>query len=106
MLRTAIVTGASSLRASALASQGPSSISVITRCRGFAADSPVFPLSPAWIEALAPNGKLALVEGNIGQVQTAMRVAETAISGIRLHRCRSRQCRHLPYEAVYRLYAR
>ena len=30
--------------------------------------------------ALAPNGKLALVEGNIGQASTAMRVAETAMS--------------------------
>ena len=30
--------------------------------------------------ALAPNGKLALVEGNIGQASTATRIAETAIS--------------------------
>ncbi len=30
--------------------------------------------------ALAPNGKLALVEGNIGQLSTATRIAETAIS--------------------------
>ena len=29
--------------------------------------------------ALAPNGKLALVEGNIGQLATAKRIAETAI---------------------------
>lgn len=29
--------------------------------------------------ALAPNGKLALVEGNIGQLPTAKRIAETAI---------------------------
>ena len=30
--------------------------------------------------ALVPNGKIALVEGNIGQASTAIRVAETAIS--------------------------
>jgi NAD(P)-dependent dehydrogenase (short-subunit alcohol dehydrogenase family) len=30
--------------------------------------------------ALTPNGKLELVEGNIGQASTAMKVAETAIS--------------------------
>jgi NAD(P)-dependent dehydrogenase (short-subunit alcohol dehydrogenase family) len=29
--------------------------------------------------ALAPNGKLALVDGNIGQLSTAMKIAETAI---------------------------
>ncbi|HEY6346911.1 MAG TPA: SDR family oxidoreductase [Bryobacteraceae bacterium] len=29
---------------------------------------------------LAPNGKLALVDGNVGQPSTAMRIAETAIS--------------------------
>jgi NAD(P)-dependent dehydrogenase (short-subunit alcohol dehydrogenase family) len=29
--------------------------------------------------ALAPNGKLALVEGNIGQLSTATKIAETAI---------------------------
>jgi len=32
---------------------------------------------------LAPNGKLALVEGNIGQAATALRIAETAICKFR-----------------------
>lgn len=68
-LRTAIVTGASKgIGAGVARAFLDLGYSVVANALHFA-DS-----------ALRPNGKLVLVEGNIGQPSTAMRVAETAIS--------------------------
>jgi NAD(P)-dependent dehydrogenase (short-subunit alcohol dehydrogenase family) len=68
-LRTAIVTGASrGIGAGVTRAFLDLGYNVVANALHFA-DS-----------ALAPNGKLALVEGNIGQASTAMRVAETAAS--------------------------
>ena len=68
-LRTAIVTGASrGIGAGVTRAFLDLGYNVVANALHFA-DS-----------ALVPNGKLALVEGNIGQGSTAMRVAEAAIS--------------------------
>jgi NAD(P)-dependent dehydrogenase (short-subunit alcohol dehydrogenase family) len=68
-LRTAIVTGASrGIGAGVTKAFLDLGYNVVANALHFA-DS-----------ALVPDGKLALVEGNIGQASTAMRVAETATS--------------------------
>jgi NAD(P)-dependent dehydrogenase (short-subunit alcohol dehydrogenase family) len=68
-LRTAIVTGASKgIGAGVAKAFLDLGYSVVANALHFA-DS-----------ALVPNGRLALVEGNIGQASTATRVAETAMS--------------------------
>ena len=67
--RTAIVTGASrGIGAGLTVAFLDLGYNVVANARDFS-DS-----------TLAPDGKLALVEGDIGQVSTAMKVAETAIS--------------------------
>jgi NAD(P)-dependent dehydrogenase (short-subunit alcohol dehydrogenase family) len=68
-LRTAIVTGASKgIGAGVTTAFLNLGYNVVANALSFA-DS-----------AVAPNGKLALVDGNVGQPSTAMRIAETAIS--------------------------
>jgi NAD(P)-dependent dehydrogenase (short-subunit alcohol dehydrogenase family) len=68
-LRTAIVTGASrGIGAGVTRAFLDLGYNVVANALHFA-DS-----------ALAPNGNLGLVEGNIGQASTAMRITETAIS--------------------------
>jgi len=68
-LRTAIVTGASrGIGAGVTSAFLDLGYNVVANTLHFAGST------------LAPNGKLALVEGNIGHPSTAMRVAETAIS--------------------------
>ena len=67
-LRTAIVTGASrGIGAGVTRAFMDLGYNVVANALEFA-DS-----------ALAPNGKLALVDGNIGHLSTAMKIAETAI---------------------------
>ena len=67
--RTAIVTGASrGIGAGITRAFLDLGYNVVANALHFADSAPV------------PNGNLALVEGNIGQASTAMRVTETAIS--------------------------
>ena len=54
---------------------------------------------------LSASDHLALIDGDIGQFETAQKVAQLAIKKIRFDRCRSRECRHFLSEAVHRLHA-
>ena len=54
---------------------------------------------------LSASDHLALIDGDIGQFETAQKVAELAIEKFGFDRCSRRERRHLRGEAVHRVYS-
>ena len=55
-------------------------------------------------DAFRASSQLALVDGDIGDPETATKVAETAIGPVRDDRCSRKQRRHFLHQAIPRLY--